>query len=168
MLGSSGDLIPIVKSALGRRGLATENIGWLDGEARDEAGRLVEALDEVSGAAACAYGFGEPVVHVSGEGLGGRCPELACAGAALIAGRSDHALLAGSTDGSDGPTKAAGGLVDGDSAERAQLAGISVPDALRQSNSNAFLDACSGLIVTGPTQSNVNDVFLAIRAPEAI
>jgi glycerate-2-kinase len=72
-------------------------------------------------------------------------------------------VLAAGTDGTDGPTDAAGGLVDGDSCRLAAAEGVPAEEALENNDSHRFLKACGGLIVTGPTQSNVNDLFVVVR-----
>ncbi len=153
--------------AVAKRGLRGTPHDWIDGEARSEATEMVQVFlnrFEQTEERICLFASGEPVVTVTGTGKGGRCQEFACAAAALIEGRQDLAVLAGSTDGTDGPTDAAGGLVDGGSVARAAARGWKVADALHDNNSHAFLEACDGLIHTGPTQSNLNDVFLVVRA----
>jgi glycerate-2-kinase len=81
-----------------------------------------------------------------------------------IAGREGLAFLAGCTDGTDGPTDAAGGLVDGGSIARAAREEVDIGACLANSDSHRFLEACGGLVKTGPTQSNVNDVMITVRA----
>ena len=132
------------------------------GDVRHEAARIAEvALTLRPGE--CRLYFGEPTVTIRGDGKGGRCQELACAAADLIAGRRDLAILAGSTDGTDGPTDVGGAVVDGDSSARAAANGVTAEAALANSDSFRFLEACGGLIYTGPTQSNVNDIVIAVR-----
>jgi glycerate-2-kinase len=108
------------------------------------------------------YSVGETVVKLKGKGKGGRCQEFACAAADLIKDQPDIAVLAAGTDGTDGPTEYAGGLVDGDSVKRAGP--VTVKEALAKNDSNRFLAACDGLITTGPTHSNVTDLYIAVRA----
>jgi glycerate 2-kinase len=135
-------------------------------DARTEARRVAATSKKLAaGQADYAVFFGEPTVVIRGDGKGGRCQELACAAAALIEGIEGSAILAGSTDGTDGPTDVAGALVDGLSTDRAAQQGITVASALETSDSQSFLDACDGLIRTGPTQSNVNDIVIAVRSP---
>lgn len=142
-------------------------VARLDGEARHVGAYLGEALAE--GAAYLAnpslfVSGGETTVTIqSPGGLGGRCQEIACAAAVAMRGVAGVALLAGSTDGTDGPTDVAAGLVDGESEARARAGGISGDQALAASDSFAYLQACEGLVRTGPTQSNVNDVVLAVH-----
>ncbi len=107
---------------------------------------------------------GESTVTVRGTGRGGRCQEMACAAAGAIAGRDDLAFLAAGTDGTDGPTDAAGALVDGGSVVRAMAQGWSVERALETNDSYRFHQAAGTLIKTGPTQSNVNDLMILVQA----
>ena len=105
---------------------------------------------------------GETVVHLSGKGLGGRNQEIALTAAERIAGQKNIAIFSVGSDGTDGPTDAAGGYVDGDSFSRMENAGIRVKDALKNNDSFHALKACDGLIVTGPTGTNVNDLTVAL------
>ena len=105
---------------------------------------------------------GETVVHLTGKGKGGRNQELALAAAPLIAGICGAAVFSVGSDGTDGPTAAAGGYVD--SMTQAVLAdqGISVFDVLAENDAYHALQKCGGLIVTGPTGTNVNDVAVLL------
>ena len=105
---------------------------------------------------------GETVVHLTGNGLGGRNQELALAAAPGIAGIPGAALFSVGSDGTDGPTDAAGGYVDGETCAALAERGISVFDMLRDNDAYHALQAVSGLIVTGPTGTNVNDVAVAL------
>jgi len=105
---------------------------------------------------------GETVVHLRGKGLGGRNQELALAAALALEGLSDVCLIAVGSDGTDGPTDAAGGVVDGDSAARMRQNGVDPAEALEQNNSYHALSACGGLVITGPTGTNVNDVAIVL------
>lgn len=136
----------------------------LSGDARDEAARIATAAKKLRPHEFRVF-VGETAVTLRGNGRGGRCQELACAAAPLIEGEDDLAILAGSTDGTDGPTDVGAALVDGGSVARAQAKGITAEAALANSDSFRFLEASDGLIYTGPTQSNVNDIVIAIRYP---
>ena len=105
---------------------------------------------------------GETVVHLTGHGLGGRNQELALGAAKGIAGLRDTLIFSVGSDGTDGPTDAAGGWVDGRTVERLSEKGIS-PDAVLQEN-DAYhaLQAVDGLIMTGPTGTNVNDLSVLL------
>lgn len=101
---------------------------------------------------------GETVVHVSGTGLGGRNQELALAAAPMLDGLRDTAIFSFGSDGTDGPTDAAGGYVDHRTLRRLSTAGVDIDNALLNHDSYHALQACDGLIITGPTGTNVNDI----------
>ncbi len=102
---------------------------------------------------------GETTVHVVGDGRGGRNQEAALAAALDIDG-SDTLFAAFGTDGVDGPTDAAGAVVDGDTVGRGRRAGLDPGECLRRNDSHRFLAASGDLLVTGPTGTNVGDVWL--------
>lgn len=105
---------------------------------------------------------GETVVHLRGKGKGGRNQELALAAALGIRGLDEVALISVGSDGTDGPTDAAGGLVDGTTTETLQGLGIDAEAALAENDSYHALDACGSLVRTGPTGTNVNDVVILL------
>lgn len=105
---------------------------------------------------------GETVVHLKGKGLGGRNQELALAAAKGIAGISNAAVLSVGSDGTDGPTDAAGGYVDGDTLAALTSQGLDYDALLAGNDAYHALKAVDGLIVTGPTGTNVNDVTIAL------
>lgn len=105
---------------------------------------------------------GETVVQLTGSGLGGRNQELALAAAQEIAGLKDTAVFSFGSDGTDGPTDAAGGYCDGETRAALAAKGISIPDVLQQNDSYHALQACGGLILTGPTGTNVNDLSVLL------
>ena len=105
---------------------------------------------------------GETIVHLTGHGLGGRNEELALAAAPGIADIPGAAVFSVGSDGTDGPTDAAGGYVDGETCAALAERGISVFDMLRDNDAYHALQAVSGLIVTGSTGTNVNDVAAAL------
>jgi len=104
---------------------------------------------------------GETVVHLTGKGLGGRNQELALAAAPGIAGLNAVVFSVGS-DGTDGPTDAAGGYVDGDTAAALTAKGLDVFAVLADNDAYHALQAVDGLVMTGPTGTNVNDVAVAL------
>lgn len=107
---------------------------------------------------------GETTVTVRGDGSGGRNQELALAAALGIQGLPGVALMSLGTDGRDGPTDAAGGLVDGDTITRLEAAGVDPEEALVQNDSYHALRAAGDLLVIGPTGTNVADlVLLGVR-----
>ena len=104
---------------------------------------------------------GETVVHLTGKGLGGRNQELALAAAPAIAGLNAAVFSVGS-DGTDGPTDAAGGYVDGETLAALAEKGWNVFDTLQHNDAYHALRAVEGLIMTGATGTNVNDVAVAL------
>lgn len=96
-------------------------------------------------------------------GRGGRNQHLALAAAMVLAGRDDCFLLSGGTDGTDGPTDDAGGLVDGGTRYRAERAGFNAASTLAAADAGTLLAATSDLIHTGPTGTNVMDLVLGFR-----
>ena len=139
--------------------------GSLQGEARDAGRRLAAlaaAIPPTAGDATpvCLIAGGETVVTVRGRGRGGRNQELALAAARVLAGRRGIAILAAGTDGSDGPTDAAGAFADGGTLERARARRLDAGAALAENDSYSFFAAEGGLLVTGPTHTNVMDLVL--------
>lgn len=105
---------------------------------------------------------GETVVHLTGHGLGGRNQELALAAAPGIAGMKDTAIFSLGSDGTDGPTDAAGGYVDGTTAGYLADQGIDVFAVLNDNDSYHALERCGGLLKTGATGTNVNDISVLL------
>lgn len=151
---------------------ACRNLGYqpilltdhLDGEAR-EAGRFLGSILRTHagdpGRRAYIAG-GETVVRLTGQGLGGRNQELALAAAPCIAGLERAALFSVGSDGTDGPTDAAGGYVDGGTLTALHRTGYRVEQVLRDNDAYHALQAVGGLIFTGPTGTNVNDLSVAL------
>lgn len=108
---------------------------------------------------------GETVVHLTGAGLGGRNQELVLGAAEQIQGLHNAAIISVGSDGTDGPTDAAGGYVDGDTVHALEEKGISLAQVLRDNDAYHALKAVDGLIMTGPTGTNVNDVCVALLQP---
>ena len=105
---------------------------------------------------------GETVVHLTGNGTGGRNQELALAAADGIAGLAGTAVFSIGSDGTDGPTDAAGGYCDWRTKDRLAAQGITIYEVLRQNDAYHALQKCDGLILTGPTGTNVNDVAVLL------
>lgn len=105
---------------------------------------------------------GETVVHLTGTGLGGRNQELALAAAEEIAGLQDTAVFSVGSDGTDGPTDAAGGYCDGLTKETLTACGLDIYQVLQQNDAYHALEKSGGLIVTGATGTNVNDVSVLL------
>jgi hydroxypyruvate reductase len=140
---------------------------FVEGEAREAARVLAGILREVDASGhplarpACIVAGGETTVTIRGEGRGGRNQELALAAAFSLRGLERVLLASIGTDGSDGPTDAAGAWVDGSTLDRAMAHGLDPAASLAANDSYNFFDALGkGLIRTGPTQTNVNDLYL--------
>jgi glycerate 2-kinase len=133
------------------------------GEAWDAGKRFAELLLRESGRGpACCIAGGETTVAVRGKGKGGRNQEAALAAAIVLEGKPDIALAVLATDGVDGPTEAAGAIVTGQSAARARRMGMDPDQYLVANNSYPFFESLGDLIVTGPTGTNVNDLFIGL------
>ncbi len=143
----------------------------LEGEAREVAGTLVELARRIRdgrgpvAAPACVIAGGETTVTVRGRGLGGRCQEFALAAAIALDGVDGVVALAAGTDGTDGPTEAAGAVADGATARRAREHGHELAARLADNDSNPVLAALGDLVVTGPTNTNLLDLYLLLVAP---
>ncbi len=111
---------------------------------------------------ACVIGAGEMTVTVRGNGKGGRNTEMAASAALEIDGHRDIAIASLATDGDDGSSQAAGGVVDGETIARLRDRHLDPHDLLARNDTRTFLDASGGLIVTGQTGTNVNDLYFAL------
>lgn len=152
--------------ALGYQSLILTNM--LDCEAK-EAGRFLASIaktiqkDGLPLRPPCALICGgETIVHITGKGKGGRNQELALAAAEGISGMDGIVIAAVGSDGTDGPTDAAGGIVDGGTKALLASQGISIPAVLSENNSYHALAAANGLVFTGPTGTNVNDLYFLL------
>ena len=140
----------------------------LNGEARDEGqrfGALARNIVQVGKPLqrpCCVIAGGETTVTVTGTGTGGRAQEFAAAAALEIAGLTKVWVVAIGTDGTDGPTDAAGAVVDGSTVARAQRLSVDLKGALQRHNTYPALKRLDQLIVTGPTGTNVNDLYLLL------
>lgn len=105
---------------------------------------------------------GETVVRITGKGKGGRNQELALSAAQSIAGMENVVVAAAGSDGTDGPTDAAGGLVTGTTKAELEALNISIDQILADNNSYHALKAIDSLLMTGPTGTNVNDLYLLL------
>ena len=109
---------------------------------------------------------GETVVHVTGKGKGGRNQEIALSAAKGISGIKNAAVFSVGSDGTDGPTDAAGGFVDGNTKAMLSAKGIDIDKVLADNDAYNALLSCDGLIFTGPTGTNVNDISVALIKTE--
>ena len=122
---------------------------------------IVAASNPISPPCAVIMG-GETVVHLKGNGKGGRNQEMALSAAIGIEGISNVAFISAGSDGTDGPTDAAGGVVDGNTVSKLKSLGINPQLALDNNDSYNALCATGGLVVTGPTGTNVNDISILL------
>jgi len=111
---------------------------------------------------ACIISGGETTVTVRGKGLGGRNQEFVLASAIEIDGLRGVVVLSGGTDGTDGPTDAAGAIADGATVKRAQQMGLNPWDYLADNDSYHFFQKLGDLLITGPTNTNVMDLRLIL------
>jgi glycerate 2-kinase len=137
----------------------------IEGDVKQTAAKLFENLKKFrnQGNVPCALIMGgEPVVSMTGRGKGGRNQHLALLMAKKLSGIDNVAFLALASDGTDGPTDAAGGLIDGTSWQRIKEVGIAPDIALKNYDSYNALKAVGDLVITGPTGTNVNDLMLIL------
>jgi glycerate 2-kinase len=134
----------------------------LQGEAREVARDLVARARALPPASALIAG-GETTVTVRGPGRGGRCQEFALASALALEADESLVVLAAGTDGTDGPTDAAGGLVDATTVAKGTAAGADGARALADNDAHAFLGAAGACVVSGPTNTNLLDLYLILR-----
>lgn len=145
-------------------GLNCDGVFPLEGEAREYPGFLAAKKLFPSERDVCLIAVGEPLATVKGAGLGGRAQEMACIFAEMIQGQDDTAVLVAGSDGTDGPTDAAGALVDGNTVQRAMDLGHSVMETLERSDSYRFHESAGTLIKSGPTGTNLNDLLIFVRS----
>ena len=110
----------------------------------------------------CVLAGGETTVTLTGEGRGGRNQEFALAAAMAIEGLDNMVVLCGGTDGTDGPTDAAGAIADGTTLARARKNGLDPKDFLRRNDSYNFFQKLQNLVMTGPTRTNVMDIYMLL------
>jgi len=139
----------------------------LEGTTEAAAAEVVRAACEAQSDAglskpACLLFGGETALHVSGCGVGGRNQHLALRAALLLRGRKGVTVLAGGTDGTDGPTDMAGAVVDGNTCAEAEQAGVDAAQCLRAFDSYVFFQKAGGHVFTGPTRTNVMDMAVVI------
>lgn len=140
----------------------------LDGEASEVGNVLSSVASEIVASGnpvampACVICGGETTVTVRGNGKGGRNQEMALTVAQKLAGVGDYVFLSGGTDGTDGPTDAAGGIVDGETVKRGEGKGLDCYSYLENNDSYHYLSAVDGLVMTGPTGTNVMDVQILL------
>ena len=143
-----------------RTDLATRE---LQGEARDVAREFIARARRLP-PPACLIAGGETTVTVRGPGKGGRCQEFALAAALELEPTDRITILAAGTDGTDGPTDATGAIVDAGSIARGSAAGADARRALADNDAYRFLRASDDLLVSGPTRTNLLDLYVAVSA----
>jgi hydroxypyruvate reductase len=142
--------------------------GFIEGEAREAGGFHAAIAKEILTTGnpvrrpACVISGGETTVTIRGDGHGGRNQEFALAAAINIEGMDGAVMLSAGTDGTDGPTDAAGAIVDGNTVQRAKTQGLDAGDYLQRNDSYHFLEATDDLLITGPTFTNVMDLRLVL------
>ena len=152
-----------------RDGLATLLLStFVEGEAREVARVVAGIAKEIAtsgnplAAPACVVLGGETTVTIKGHGLGGRNQELALAAGIGLAGWDNAMVVTLATDGSDGPTDAAGAIVDGEMVQRAKALGLDPQQYLADNDSYHILQKLGDLLITGPTNTNVNDLTFVL------
>jgi glycerate-2-kinase len=172
LIGTNKESCQAAAEVLEKRGYRSLILSTrLQGEAR-EVGKIMAGICigirenqlPVAPPAAVVAG-GETTVTVHGKGHGGRNQELVLSAALSI--RGNPAILVSSigTDGVDGPTDAAGAVADGDTVERGLRIHMNPDSYLRENNSYPFFERLNDLVITGPTGTNVNDIFIALVGP---
>jgi len=169
LVASNSLAVSEAERVLRESGLNVVNLGsYIEGEARHVGKAIAGVIQaiEIQGVPtstpAALVGGGETTVRVVGSGRGGRNQELVLGAVEKLAGLQGVALLSIGTDGIDGVTDAAGAVVDGRSLERAISLGLKPSDYLKQNNSYEFFRRLGDLIFTGPTYTNVMDLFIAV------
>lgn len=143
----------------------------LQGEARTagrelaDLARAVRASGRPVAPPACLIAGGETTVTVRGQGLGGRCQEFILGAALSLQGMEEAVVLAAGTDGTDGPTDAAGALADGTTITRAARRNLDARASLEANDSYRFFSGLGDLITTGPTNTNLLDLYLLLVGP---
>jgi len=165
VIGDNARALAGAAQAAGALGYEVDRWRELYGEAADLGRALAAHLSAISGDRRCVLSGGEPVVTVRGTGRGGRAQELALSIAielARLATDRRIAALCAATDGRDGPTDAAGAFATPQTVARAAAAGFNPQESLARNNSYPLLKACGDLFQTGPTGTNVTDIFIAL------
>ncbi len=169
LIGDNVAAVTAVAQEAREAGLATTVLSTtLTGEAREMARQFAGAIREIVDSKAarrrpcCVIAGGELTVTVRGKGRGGRAQEFALAAALEIAGLENVWVAGFATDGVDGPTDVAGAVVDGGTVARARRLGLDLRHALDQNDSYGIFKKLGNHIVTGPTGTNVNDLYILL------
>jgi len=163
--GSVRELCLAAAQSCKKRGYTPEILTFdLCCEAR-EAGSFLASIAKSNQATSSSLAFiagGETIVHLTGNGKGGRNQELALSAAEGLRGLRDTVLFSVGSDGTDGPTDAAGGMVDGETAAHLDEQNIRIYKVLEENDAYHALEKDDGLVITGPTGTNVNDVAVVL------
>ena len=173
IIGSNRIALNAAKQKAEEFGFESEIISSeLQGEAREVGKCLAEKAKDIKGsvkqglkASRCIISGGETTVTVKGKGLGGRNMELALAFAMEIEDIDGITLISAGTDGTDGPTDAAGAIVDGKTVGKSRTAGLDPEVYLNNNDSYNFFRKIDGLFITGPTGTNVMDIQIIVITP---
>ena len=173
IVGSNRQCVQAARREAETRGYHTLVLSSLmEGETRDVArvhgamGREILATDNPIGSPACLISGGETTVTLKGNGRGGRNQEFALAAALDIEGAREVVILSGGTDGTDGPTDAAGAIADGYTTTRAKAAGMDPWQHLVDNDAYPLFERLGDLLLTGPTNTNVMDLRLVLASGE--
>lgn len=140
----------------------------VEGEAREVAkffssmAREIQESGHPTAATACVLAGGETTVTLHGNGKGGRNQEFALSAAVALDGAPNIVILSGGTDGTDGPTDAAGAIADGTTLERARKQNLDARQFIKQNDSYTFFEKLDDLLMTGPTRTNVMDLYMIL------
>jgi glycerate 2-kinase len=165
LLADSGTLVRAVHDVAARKGLAVADFDTrMTGNTHEAARAMAAALRETPHGVRprLLVSAGETTLQVTGHGKGGRNQEFALVASLAMEGAADVALLAAGTDGTDGPTDAAGAFADGLLGARAAAAGYDPAEALARNDSYALFERTGDLFRTGPTGTNVMDLVLGL------
>jgi len=166
VIGDNNAALGGMRAAVEGDGLSAR-VAWRDqgGEARELGESWVHVCREEAREEDVVLGGGEATVTVTGGGMGGRNTEFALAAALELERQceSGWAIASLATDGQDSLTGAAGAVADGQTTEQARRAGVEPAQALANNDSMAVFQVTGGLVVTGPTGTNVNDLYVGVR-----
>ena len=165
IVGDSDVALAGAERAAVELGYHPERMKEVRGEANDVGSSLAKHMVGITRERVCVIAGGEPVVTVAGGGKGGRAQQCALAIgielSQIAPGRKIAALVAG-TDGVDGPTDAAGAFASPNTVADGERAGVSALTALARNDAYNFFKASGGLLITGPTGTNISDVFIGL------
>lgn len=169
IIGSLSDALSAAETEARRQGFTPLVLSsMIQGEAKEVAkvlgaiAREIRLSDRPIPVPACLLAGGETTVTIKGKGKGGRNMELALATGIELSGTSQILILSAGTDGSDGPTDAAGAFADGSTASRAVALGLSASKYLAANDSYHFFQCLDDLLITGPTRTNVMDLQILL------